>query len=463
MKKVKITTIILAIILITLVAFGGVYIKTQNRMENKVKSYELGRELKGGRVVRLEISDGESADGELETTKPNPEDLTVENYETVKNTLEKRLNSIGVEDYTISLNKEDGTIMVEMPEDNTTDNNVYYLIASGKVQMKEKDADTELLNDSMVEKARYTYITTTEGAYQAYLELQLSEDGQAKIEEIQNNYAILSNEVEEIEKAQEEAKKEEEENKEKSENTDNAQKQEETTQNTENQEETKKIGVLTIGGTEYDIERIEKNKIVAKIGTATTNATSANNNIAKAAELTMLINAGKYPIDYEVENNRFVYSDITEQHLTYIALGIAALVLVALLVLIIKYKANGLLASISFVGFISVLSLLLRYTNVSISIEGIGAIIIVLAINFRMNYVILREIKKEYIVREAVISTYKDMFLKLIPIIIITLVFCFSGLSNLSSFGMIMFWGFALIAIYNVMVTKTLLKLKENK
>ena len=55
MRKVKITTIILAIILITLVAFGGVYIKTQNRMENKVKNYELGRELSGSRVVSLKI------------------------------------------------------------------------------------------------------------------------------------------------------------------------------------------------------------------------------------------------------------------------------------------------------------------------------------------------------------------------------------------------------------------------
>ena len=51
MKKVKITTIILAIILIVLVAFGGVYIKTQNRMEDKVKEYSLGRELKGERLI----------------------------------------------------------------------------------------------------------------------------------------------------------------------------------------------------------------------------------------------------------------------------------------------------------------------------------------------------------------------------------------------------------------------------
>ena len=46
---------------------------------------------------------------------------------------------------------------------------------------------------------------------------------------------------------------------------------------------------------------------------------------------------------------------------------------------------------------------------------------------------------------------------------IITVVFCFSGWTNLSSFGMIMFWGLALLALYNVIVTKTLLKLDENK
>ena len=55
MKKVKITTIILAIILVTLVSFGGVYIQTQNRMENKLKAYTYGRELKGERQQKHKI------------------------------------------------------------------------------------------------------------------------------------------------------------------------------------------------------------------------------------------------------------------------------------------------------------------------------------------------------------------------------------------------------------------------
>ena len=97
MKRVKITTIILAIILVTLVAFAGVYIKTQNRMENKVKDYSLGRELKGGRVIEMQVVKDEG-----ETS--NKENLTLENFETVKKTIEQRLKNFGATDYTISVN-----------------------------------------------------------------------------------------------------------------------------------------------------------------------------------------------------------------------------------------------------------------------------------------------------------------------------------------------------------------------
>lgn len=467
MKKVKITTIILAIILISLVAFGGVYIRTQNRMENKVKEYSFGRELDGERVIELKVSDGTSSDTSKESTEQQsttkPENLTVENYEIVKNTVEKRLKSLGADDYTISLNKEDGTIRVELPENDKTDDYAYYLVASGKVQLKEKDTDNELLSDDMVKKAQYTYKTNSDGAYQVYLELILTKEGQAKIEEVKNTYAVLASEIKDIEAASSSS----DESTDTSDTENNTDATDTTTENTEstdtNKEETKKIAKLSVAGTEYDIEKIEKDKITVKIGSETSNNTTVNNNMAKAAEISMLVDSGKYPIEYKAQNNRFVYSDISKEQLLYFTLIIAVILLVIFVVFTIKYKTKGLLASISCIGFIALLSLLLRYTNVSISIEGIGAIILVILINLKLNQMILSKIKKMDFVNEATLSTYKDLFLKLVPIMIITLVFCFSGWSNLSSFGMIMFWGFILIAVYNACITKTLLKLRENK
>ena len=458
MKKVKIITIILAIVLVSLVAFGGVYIQTQNRMEDKVKEYSLGRELNGERVVEIKVTDG-STEGK---TKPSDEELTVENYETVKKTVENRLKDLGAQDYTISLDKENGTIRVELPENSNTDTYVYYLTASGKVEMKEKDTENVLLNDSMIKKAQYTYTSNADGAYQVYLELILTKDGQAKLDEVKNDYAVLATEVSEAESK----------NNTTSDNTTTESSTDEdstttntTTEGTETQksEETKKIASLTIAGTSYDIEKYEKNKITVKIGSQTSNTTTVNNSIAKAAELSMLINAGKYPIDYEVDVNRYVESDIEQQQLIYFIAGVAVILVIIFIIATIKYKGKGLLASISFIGFIALTSLLLRYTNVIISIEGIGAILLTIIINLKLNQMILNKTKTMDVVSEATKASYKELFTSIIPIIIITIVFCFSGWTSLSSFGMIMFWGLVLIAVYNIVVAKTLLKLKESK
>ena len=40
MKKIKILTIVLVIVLITMIAFFGIYVQNQNRMEDKVKEYQ---------------------------------------------------------------------------------------------------------------------------------------------------------------------------------------------------------------------------------------------------------------------------------------------------------------------------------------------------------------------------------------------------------------------------------------
>ena len=475
MRKVKILTIVLAIVLVTLVAFGGVYIQTQNRMENKVKDYSLGRALEGARVAEIKVSQSDEDSGEQ-----NTEILTEENYKIVKKTIENRLNKLNIEDYTISLNKQDGTIRVEFPEDENTDSYVYYLTAQAKVQIDEKAEEsetdtntenvtaTELISDEMVKSAKYSYTQNVDGQYQVSLEITLTDEGQAKIQELSGTYAFLATEIDEIESA-EEANSEDSETTENTESTNNTETAEGTntentsTENQETQEQNKKIATLTIAGTEYDITKIDKNKITVTIGTPTSNTTSANNNIAIAAELEMLINSGKYPVEYELTANRYVYSSISTEQLLYFGIAVLAITVVILLIFIIKYRKRGLLISISYIGFISLFLLILRYANVTITIEGIGGIIIVMIINLAFIKTILTRMQKMKMLDEAINYTYKNVFSKLIPVIILVIVFCLSGWTNLSSFGMVMFWGLMLMAIYNILVTKTLLKLEEEK
>ena len=49
----KVVTIILAIILISMIGFVGIYTQKQNRMENIVRGYDLAMDLKGARVVSI--------------------------------------------------------------------------------------------------------------------------------------------------------------------------------------------------------------------------------------------------------------------------------------------------------------------------------------------------------------------------------------------------------------------------
>lgn len=503
MKKVKILTIILAIILVTLIAFGGIYVQTQNRMENKVKDYELGRELKSQRVIELKIKESTSTDSENSSSDENTETdssketenseettstenestenkltenkLTEKDYENAKKIMEKRLQALGAQDYTISLDKENGTVRVELAENDNVDMYIYYLYASQKITIKDTDSKDILLNDEMIKGAKYSYTSDSKGAYQVYEEIELTKDGQAKLNELLNDYALLATDVTEIENAKKASESEStktestsEENTESTENTDEQNTESTETQSTteetsSNSETTKKTAKLYVNDTTYDISKIEKGKITVKIGASSSNTTSVNNNISKAAEIAMLENAGKLPADYEVDTNRYEYSSITQKEIIYFAIVMIVILVITVLVYCVIYKKSGILASISFVGFVASFSLLIRYTNVAISIEGISAIIIVMIINLIINREILSKTKKMNLVNEAVKSTYKNIYLKLIPVGILTIVFCLSKWESLSSFGMIMFWGLVLTAIYNVIVTRTLLNLKENK
>ena len=452
MKKVKILTITLAIILVTAISFGGIYIQTQNRMENKIKNYEFGRELNSQRVVEIKIKE-DSAESSSDNSKENSSEemkntdsseekteseLTEKDYENAKKIMEKRLQSLGAQDYTISLNKENGTVRVELPENDNVDMYIYYLYASQKITIKDTDSKDILLNDEMIKGAKYSYSNDSKGAYQVYEEIELTKDGQAKLNELLNDYALLATDVTEIENAKKASESEStktestsEKNTESTENTDEQNTESTKTQSTteeisSNSETTKKTAKLYVNDTTYDVSKIEKGKITVKIGSSSSNTTSVNNNISKAAEIAMLENAGKLPADYEVDTNRYEYSSITQKEIIYFAIAMIAILLIILLIYCVIYKKSGILASISFVGFVSIFSLLIRYTNVAISIEGISAIIVVMIINLIINREILSKTKRMNLVNEAVKATYKNVYLKLIPVGILTIVFCLS-------------------------------------
>ncbi len=484
MKKIKLLTIILAIVLVTMVAFFGVYVPVQNRMENKVKDYDYAMDLKGGRNVRLsvdntvdtvikdadgnEVTDADNlTDEELaakgytkEEKVANSEDvLNEENYEKSKEIIEKRLKALGVDNYVTKLDKASGDVLVEIPENDLTDSIISNIGTTGKFEIVDSDTKEVLMDNSDIKRARVMYgsnSTSSSSGTAVYLDIEFNKEGTNKLKDISSTYvkSNTTNETNTTNTADNTA------------STDNT-----TTDDSSSTETTKEITMKIddeeIMTTSFD-ETIETGRLQLSIGSATTDTDTLQDYISQASSIAVVLDNGNIPVKYTVEGNQYILSDITQDELNivlYVMIGLAA---IALIVLIIRYRTEGLVNAFAYVGLAALFVLLLRYANVIISIESIFGIAVILVLNYIFENKLLSKIKKEENVDKTAVNiafkeTYKEFFIKIIPICIAVITFCFIQWEPISSFGMVMFWGILLIALYNFAITYPLVRVKESK
>lgn len=473
MKKVKILTITLAIALISMVAFAGVYVTKQNRMEDKVKSYTYAMDLKGARTITLKVdtskkttikdSEGKEVenssnltDEEIsekgytkEETDYNSSDvLNVENYKKSKEIIEKRLKELKIDNYVTRLNEQTGEIMVEIPENSDTDNIVTNLGTTGKFEILDSETNEVLMDNNDIKLANVVYGSnssngTTNQGTSIYLNIEFTKEGTKKLEDISGKYVKTSNES----------------------NTENTSESTDTSSSSE-KKITMKIDDEEIMSTSFD-EVIKTGRLQLSIGSSSTDQKTLQTYVEQANNMATVLDTGKTPVKYTVDENHYVLSDITENELKTVEYAIMGIILISLIVLVVRYKLNGLLGAISYLGLASIFVLLIRYANVVLSLEGIFGIVVILVLNYLFVNKLLSKLKEEILSKDIVNSktkeTYKQYFIKIIPIIIAIITFCFAGWEPISSFGMIMFWGVALIAVYNIIITNNLLKIRASK
>ena len=472
MKKVKILTITLAIALISMVAFAGVYVTKQNRMEDKVKSYTYAMDLKGARTITLKVdtskkttikdSEGKEVenssnltDEEIsekgytkEETDYNPSDvLNMENYKKSKEIIEKRLKELKIDNYLTRLNEQTGEIIVEIPENSDTDNIVTNLGTTGKFEILDSETNEVLMDNNDIKLANVVYesnsSSTTSSGTSIYLNIEFNKEGTKKLEDISGKYVKTSNET----------------------NTENTSESTDTSSSSE-KKITMKIDDEEIMSTSFD-EVIKTGRLQLSIGSSSTDQKTLQTYVEQANNMATVLDTGKTPVKNTVDENHYVLSDITENELKTVEYAIMGIVLISLIVLVVRYKLNGLLGAISYLGLASIFVLLIRYANVVLSLEGIFGIVVILVLNYLFVNKLLSKLKEETLSKDIVNSktkeTYKQYFIKIIPIIIAIITFCFAGWEPISSFGMIMFWGVALIAVYNIIITNNLLKIRASK
>ena len=448
MKTIKIITISLLIVLISMIGFFGIYKQNKNQMSNVVKDYTYAMDLNGARTIKLTLNSDNS-----------DEVKTEENYKTAKEIIEKRLKKLGVEEYKVNVNNENGEITVQIPEDLNTDTIVSNLTTVGKFEILDSETNDVLLDNNSIESSKVLYNTATSGT-SVYLEIAFNKDGKNKLEEISKTYVKTENNTADENTTTDENATTDENNTETTENTTS-----ETSSKTE-KKISLKIDDSELMSTTFD-EPITSGKIQLSVGTATTDSTTLKGYVEQAQNVATVLDSGKLPVKYDMEKNQYILSNITEQDLTYVAVTIAIIAIIAIIVLIIKYKTNGLVAGIAYTGLAALYLLLIRYTNVVISIDSIFAITMMLAFNYIFTIILLSNIKKmkaenvENAVQKSVTETYKKFFSRIIPVCILAIVFCFIKWTPINSFGMITFWGIVIIAIYNATITNLLFRIKN--
>ena len=133
------------------------------------------------------------------------------------------------------------------------------------------------------------------------------------------------------------------------------------------------------------------------------------------------------------------------------------------IVLIIKFRTKGLLATISNIGLAGVVLVILRLTNVEIGIGGIIGLALIQLFNYILLFMLLKAIKNKKDNDKPMKDSVIKFCMMAIPAYIISIVFAFSSYIPIYSFGMVVFWGITLIVIYNLLITRWLLIEAEEK
>lgn len=449
MKKYKKTLtvfIILVVAILMFASFFGVYKKNENGERiSLLPNLKLGMEFGNTRVITATVNQGTTStiyDSEGNVVQPeegveyteedgyetveqpiNPDSAkTVENYERAKEIVEKRLKGNNVSEYSIDMNEITGKMKIEIPEDSRADEIQDIIQNTGSFILLDGETFEVVFDSSYLKRADVVY---SQGDIETavFLQLEFNEEGTQKLQELNNIY---------VETTEQQTNEEGE---------------------TEEVTNSKVVWVIlnnTFLGTTVLPNIVYNNKIMLPFGMSSNNE-ELQKAIENANKDAILLNSGTYPIAYEY-TNEVVQTNINQRTMFIFFTAIGLVFAISYIYLVIRFKAKGFISVYFQIGYLAVLLLILRLTNVIITMEGISAIIISLILEYIFTYIVLRNLQQE---KDGMYKKANlEFFLNTLPIYVISIVFTFATRANINSFGMGLFWGIIIIYIYNFIFSK---------
>lgn len=513
-KKLLVVAIILAVVTISIVAFIGVFTKNLNKMSNVIPDYTYGTEFEGNREYKFKLDeteedkevyvdqdgnicgevvedDSDSTETEITTDEESSEEvessteteeednteiegytketrtikandesvLTKDSYKKSKKIIEDRLQKLGASQYNVRLDEISGDMIVELPDDDDAD--FLYEAISSKGDFKIIDSETglELMNNKHIKSASAGY-SSSSGSYTVYLQIQFNKEGTQILKDISNEY--IEKEVEETEENAEETETVDESTENDATETDT-----DTDSDTDTEEAETEIKYIEIQVDEttimktYFAEEMDGGYIQIPMGQYLTDTSEVQNYLKSANAIAVLLNTGNLPNKYSLENDNFMQSTISVSTINNLKIALYVIILIMAIILVIKFGLNGLLAAILNTGYVAVVSLALRYTNVIITISSLVTLFGIMLINFGFMYILLKYIKNGILAKKAYKDAMKTLYLSIIPVCIVAFVFTFIQNASVTGIGMILFWGIIVQALYSLIFTRSIYVLKE--
>lgn len=465
-KKLVIITIS---ILVAAVAFFGVYGREKGVWLSKLKDYNYGMDFKGYRELRFVLDDSEetekkyyvddngnikgevkeedqsltgdteinlvddsgnpietddiNAKNESENSEnkeddptsaykiearmvsPNPAEMrTQENYKKTKKIMQDRLEKTNGYEYHFRMDDETGDIVLEVPDDNDTVVIQESLMTTkGNFKIVDSENGLILLDSDSIESAQaYPFQN------QVYLIVQYKGDAINKLNEISKTYVAQAS-------------------------TDNESEEADATGSTGTN--SKNVDIMmddTKLSTTYFGYEIKDGMLQLAMGQEAEDEEELLNSIKQVSALADTVAGESLPLEYKLSSDNYIKSKVTLDSKKNVKLFIAIMIVLASAVLIIKYNKNGLVLAAIGILYSGLLALSIRYTNVFITFNSVVTYLMCLILNYVLLFKIARKNRAEAI---------KEYYWMTIPVWCVGIVFTFAKAMDISSIGMVSFWG----------------------
>lgn len=448
-KKLKLILRILICILITLLGTVGIYTKQTNEYKNLLPhTYTLGSDINGITAIQFKPDDSKNTvyydkDGnEVDSTKitkenekdyekketpiNKEENLNSANFITSLNIMKKRLDFFDVEQYQIDLDEKTGTIYFNV-EDKYLEDKLAFILTVGSLQLIDSNTGDIIIDHTNFKTVEATYASLRTQVI-TYFNFKLNDSGIEKINNIDKYKAVK----------------------------------------TEEDKQSKESSIIVMFDSEKIAEVSYEDILLTgktlRVTTASglTSDTEINSQINMGIIVSKIATMGKMPVIYTLTAESYIQNDIGNS-IDYIIISVIALAILVSIIIIFRHKLKGLLGVLGFATNISIFLLIIRFTNLQISLNGFAGMFGLIILNMLLINNILKCTKNG---NKVFYENVKDAYLKslnpIIIMLIIFVVFALSSMTVINTMGLLLFWGWLITVLGTLIFTVPCLDTSNN-